>query len=664
MYNTGYPFARFTWDDQSGASTDTLYSADDDGLNVPVFFVLAERGTPGAIYFGGASELTPLLGATTFDPTSPYFNNSTQFLGTAMAGQGVCAIRLVDPAATTATLGLFATLTPASLVQYTKDSLGNRTVDAQGNYIPKLKADNVTQVTEAGYIIKWSVRQLASNESFDTLTPVTVGTGATAAVTYPVLTFKMFSQGVYGNRQGFSLSSTGALNASVAQNINSVLYRFVPMALPAGVSTTASPITDVYGATYSDISLKAAAIDPTTTLNYSLLYTLGTNYTDTDSGNSTLPYDIFVYSNNVKTMGAAVVAASAELTGLVPYMVDLIGGATMSGGLYDHLQIDTTSSTVVNPNVINYALGGSDGDTSWAKLDALVASWMAGSDHGEFNHIVQHPITHFSDPGFSMATKILCLNMLDMRNSIKLDMSTQDAAQPLNTRAQDIAAGQNIVFRAQMHPESTINGVGCCRVGVYAHAGRLISGTPYSGITPLTLNRLIQRRNLDGGSYIKGSSGGQPNSIVTGFYKVNWVADDEASQKIAWADCINTVRHADRKEIYYPALRTVYPNDTSLLADDEVSDRILYLMKIVQRVHARFSGVRENRKTLRPRIERDMNLECAAALSKDDIKVTATLFQTAADTNLGYAESVNLAITGAIPYRTLTVNLIVGRSAS
>jgi hypothetical protein len=297
-------------------------------------------------------------------------------------------------------------------------------------------------------------------------------------------------------------------------------------------------------------------------------------------------------------------------------------------------------------------------------FESLVNDWISGEDHGGFSNLQQHPMTHFYDPGFSLSTKTALLRMLDLRDNFKIDLATQDISQPVNTKAQDISAGQMLLFRAQMHPESQIAGVGCCRVGIYAHAAELVNGSPYGGPIPFNYNRLIQRRDLDGGIYLKGSSGGLPNSQVTIFRKPLWVADDESSQSLTWANCINTVRHASRTVIFYPALRTVYPNDTSLLSDDEISDRIIYMFKICRRIWAKYAGRRQDPKKLFPLIQMDINNECAAAFSGDNINIRATVFQTAVDTNLGYQISVNLNVSGRLPMRTMNFNVIVERSDS
>lgn len=659
MFNAGVPAANFFWQDLSGAQTPVLFSASDGGLCVPFQFIFAERGPVGQVEFGAAKELYSLFGSTSFDPASPYFTPAAQFVGTAMGGQGVNVMRLVDPTATVATLGLFITVTPGPLIQYQKDSNGARILDNSGNPKPILNGSN-QPTTEPGVTVRWSVRALAPNESISTLTTTTTS----GATTYPVMAFNMLSPGAYGNRQGFSLYSSGSALSSVANDVNSILYRFVPYELPTNVSTTASTISDYLGNSYSDFSFKDIAIYSKTQTNYAMKYILGNNYVDQDTFDSLLPYDVYTYGANIAAVGAAVLAVSPELEGTDPYLIDLISGQDLDGVYYDHLAVDPTSSTVVSSDVKQYALGGSDGDTSFANLQTLITAFCNSSDQGDFGDILRHPMTHFSDPGFTMATKYAIMNLLDVRDSIKLDISTQDASQPLNTKAQDLSAAQMLNFRAQMHPESTLTGVGCCRVGIYAHAGQLVSGTPYTGNIPFTLNRLVQRRDLDGGNIIRGSSGGQPNSIVTIFRKPNWAADDISVRSSFWATACNTVMYSSRKVFFYPSLRTVYPNDTSLLSDDEVSDRVIYIMKIAREKWAQWVGTRADPTDLFPQIEKDINDTVANAMGRDNIKVKATVFKTPVDSNLGYAFSVNLAITGNLPVRQINFNLILQRATA
>ena len=667
MYNKGFPVAKFTYNDQSGAQTN-LFTPDSDGLCVPFFFTLAERGEPGKIYFGGAKELFPILGEETFRPGSAYWNSASKFLGTAMAGQGVNVMRLVDPDATTASLALFVRMRAVNITQYQLDSSGKRVKDKNGNYIVLTSSPGVP-ITEPGYRAEWFVRSLVTDplnpqndETFDTLVSVNSTDEGGAYYEFPVLGFKMKWPGAAGNRMGFRLYSSNLQDSNLYNSIASVLYRFVPMQLPTAISTTASPITNLYGSDAIDFSFKDTAIYNRTAYEYAFSKQIENQYVNQNTGESVLPYEIHIYSNYVEEAGQLVLDKSSELTNTSPYQIDLISGKDINGNFYRHFEVSTGSALVVNASVVNYCTAGSDGVTTFTKLDTLVKEWLLGDNHGEFTNLYQHPMTHFYDPGFTMDTKMALFNMLDLRDNFKIDVSTQDITLPLNTQAEDLSTGQALAFAAQLHPESSITGVGSHRVGVYAHAGRLVGSDSYTDIVPFTYNRLVQRRDLDGGLYVKGSSAGLPNSQVTLFQKPNWTADDDYIRSLAWAGAINVVMHASRTVFFYPSLRTVYNNDTSLLSDDEISDRILYGFKIARRVWATYSGVRRSGQKLFSTIKQEIDREMSAAFGTDDVTVTSTVFQTAEDSNLGYSISINLNFRGNPSIREFNFNVNVVRA--
>jgi len=662
-YTGGFPTANFSITDDSGASTEVLYAVEDDGLNVPFQFIMAERGEPGRIYYGAGAELTPVFGSETFNEASAYYTTATRFLQNQMARQGVNAIRLVDPAATVASLGLFLEVWEADIIQYQTNSDGVRVIDSDGDFIPLMTTDQVpVAVTAPGLKVRWVVRALTSQENYRGLIKTTVVDGSNSKDVYPIKAFKVRSPGKYGNRQGFKLYSTGSEMATVANALGSIVYRFVPIALPTSVSTTASTIPDINGQRTVDVSFKDTAVYDRTGIDYSARYVLGNNYVNAVDGETTLPYDVYTYGTNIGIVGALVVAGNEDLEGVDPYMIDLISGTDLEGAHYTNLEVDADSTTVVNSDVINYASGGSDGEVSFAKLQELIVSWLEGTDHGEFGNMFQHGMTHMSDPGFALETKYALFNLLDIRDNIKLDICTQDVSMPPNTKAEDLSIGHLLAERARMHPESIITGVGCMRVSIFAHAGYLTNGTPYTGLVPFSLHRAIQRGNLAGGTYIRGSAGGRPNSEVTMFRKPNWAADDTSSRSRAWDIGINTVMYANRNVIFYPALRTVFPNDTSLLVEDEFSDVIIYMRKIAREVWTIYAGVTEPSESIWPQIEREIDNRCAFAFAGSNVRVKATLFQTAADENLGYVTSVNLAISGTPALRQMNFNVIVGRT--
>jgi hypothetical protein len=663
MYNNGLPIANYEVQDLSGASAAALATAPDNGLYVPFQFIMAERGVPGKIYFGAAAELTPRLGAQTFVSSSKYFNNATLFLNRAMSTAGCCVMRLADAAAAYSTLGVFLEVTSVDVPQYQKDAQGNRLLDVDGNFVPLLNAG--TPVTEPGIHVKWVVRVLTAQESYRGLTVATVTNGSVTTTTYPVFGLRMYWPGGAGNRQGFSLSSTKTLLSAVANDVKSVIYRFAPRALATDVSTTSGAIVDRLGNSYTDFSFKQRAVYSRTNTNYALGYALRTNYVDTANGyEPLLPYDLVTYGANIATVGAAVIAASPELAGTDPYMIDLISGQDLDGLYYDHLEVDATAASVVSDSVVQYAKGGSDGDTSFAKLQELIRDFFNGTDHGEFTYLLKHPFTHYADPGFSIETKYAMMGAVGLRRNLKVDVSTQDTSLPLNTAAQDLSAGQALQSRALLYPDSVLNGVPCHRIGVYAHAGYLTIDDPYVDIVPFTLARQEQRCQYDSGQRITGSAGGLDNGRISIFQAPNWSADDPAQRLLFWESAINTVIYGNRTDFFNPSARTVYNNDTSLLSSDEVSDRFCYVIKLCDRKWAQYVGIREDLTELFPQMEKELQQEIRTAMGVDNISGTVSFFQSASDANLGYAYSANVSLSGVLPARQFNFTLTMLRQAA
>jgi len=317
------------------------------------------------------------------------------------------------------------------------------------------------------------------------------------------------------------------------------------------------------------------------------------------------------------------------------------------------LQIDGASSGVVNSAVLNYFEGGDDGDVSFLGLQTLIRDWIAGTDHGEFKYLTKWPITHFFDPGFTQPTKLALFQLLTMRDNLNLRIATQDVLRDPNTKAEDLAIASVLAAQAANYPDSILNGVGCHRVAIYGQCGNLVNGTDYTGIVPLLVDRAKKLRDLNGGQRVAGSTAGQPNSNVNDFVlsSINWSSDDDDDRKTAWAIGLNTCMHASMNVIFYPDLRTVYEDDTSLLSNEEMSDYVSYAYMLSRVVWARQAGVRRPAEEMFSSIGEDMTNEINDRLKNGGVSVKVTVFQTAGDQNKGYVISANIAISSAMPFR-------------
>ena len=84
---------------------------------------------------------------------------------------------------------------------------------------------------------------------------------------------------------------------------------------------------------------------------------------------------------------------------------------------------------------------------------------------------------------------------------------------------------------------------------------------------------------------------GAPGSIVENMYDISckWVPFTVRNK--FWSVGLNWVQAYGRRSHFFPALKTVYPDDTSVLNSFITMMAICYLNKIGDAVHREFSGV-------------------------------------------------------------------------
>jgi hypothetical protein len=82
-----------------------------------------------------------------------------------------------------------------------------------------------------------------------------------------------------------------------------------------------------------------------------------------------------------------------------------------------------------------------------------------------------------------------------------------------------------------------------------------------------------------------------PASEVTMFRNVNVTFTPATVRNKDWANGLNWVESYGRRSLYFPAIKTVYDNDTSVLNSFFTMMACVELQKIGERARRRFSGV-------------------------------------------------------------------------
>jgi len=649
MANQTYPSIRFGIRDDTPTQVAEITVLP---IHIPLFLGFAEQGEVGVPVLGSYAKLTSVFGDRTFDERSPFYQHPMVFVDRACRRQQIYFVRLADDTAKIASQVVQVQTESTSVVQYQKDDQGRLILDAQGNRIPRLQEDGVTVVVEPGVKLTWSVRPFEAGEKLKTLKHTTVQVGGKEVVTAPIVASAGAYVGSKVNRTGFRLYVSSESDTAVAAKTKSQLLRFEPVQrdLTSGIVT---PIRDRFLQPYADVSFKTDALDPSTMKYYDLSEIIRNDYTNG------LPYDMQVYSDYVKLIAEKVLAVSPELDGLDPYQVNIFTGETPDGVPYDHVVVEGASS-ILNENVILYNQGGSDGTMTKESLEALTIAYLSGDVYPELGDSFRYPFTHLYDSGYSMEAKDALINFLSYRLDVKIDLSTQDVANPPNTPAEDQSTGSYLRGRALLHPESVIHGTPACRVSITQQCGYLNDTQTYRTHVPLLLDRLVKRCIHDGKTFINSEPKGRPNSEVTMFRDINWTPSAADHKQLSWDTGLNYAQYCDISTIHYPDIRSIYPIDESLLSDDLMTDKVIYHMKIVRDQWTQEVGKSGKPSLMFDRIGKAIDKRASFVFS-GTIRTLTTVFQTDADKLKGYRYSVQSKIYGSMPNRVWDVTIPVGR---
>ena len=627
-------------------------------LHVPVFFIYAAQGPLGIPVLGTYSQHAVTFGDYTFDERGPFHQHPTVFAKRACQYQQVYLVRLADTTATTGSLGLFCTVTPTALVQYQRDVYGNYVVDSSNNPVPMLLADGITIKTEPGMSLDWSVRQLADGETFDTLQEVTTLVGGVDVVTFPVFAVSAVSPGSAINNVGYRMYYSTDFDQNVVDNIDAMTYQFEPVQKD---STTAivSPIYDIYNDSTNAVALKANAYNVDTAQYLDLAEIVQQQYT------TGLPYELFVYTDYVAAIGSAVLSVSPELDGTSPYRINIMTAVDDAQHPYSHVVVTKASASILNPNVVLYLVGGSDGTLTKSNLEDLTIAYVAGDVYPMLNNPYRYPITHMYDSGYSLPNKLNLLKIWNIRDDIKIDFSTQDVANRANTAAEDQSTGSALRSAILLHPESLVFGTEAIRASVYQQCSTLTDTQTYRNIVPATIDRMIKRCMYNGVDYVTDTPKGRPNSEVSilSATNINWSPTTTDQKQLSWDTGLNYIDYCDIDTLFYADLRSIYPIDTSLLSDDVFVDMLVYLKHIARNIWTFYAGRSDRAAVLFPRIEDDIDKRCSYAFN-GGVKTSTKVYQTDIDSALGYQSTVEITVYGTMPNRVWKVIVPVTRTAS
>lgn len=655
-------------DESAGTRTSTVSMP----LHRPLVFIRAAQGDDKLEWLT-ASEAIKKYGEQTFDQFEKYYGNEQLLLDRAiLPNQGAYIKRLIPDDAATATIAIEAHVTTdVDVPQYRRDEDGKLIIDAEtGEPTPEVDGSN-TPVTRKGVKIKFVSRALTAEEfeaGYKNLNVRTVNTGAgtSTAKVYPIVAATFTSACERGNDFGFKLYIDMNKQSSDIQEVShALLWTFIPMEQPYN-SNTAYPIKDKFGTQLSQMVMRPNQTDPNTQMRISAEDTIQRLFYNEYDGRNLLPFNIHFFSNFIEEVGDIIRGYETDDPTLENgWMVNILSLTDTEGNPYKCAVFDDEDLEAISlsPIHINYMRGGSDGNISDEWFEATMREYLKLNIDPELADRFHYKITHIYDVGYSIETKMAIIDFMAAQLRCKAILAAQDSNRHLYSMDEATSLAAALKARCLITPESELYNTPAMRATIFAQSGYL-NDLNIKDIVPMTIWQAQRRSSYHGTNTIAGSWAASPANEVTMYKEINFIPYNADQKQLLWDGCANYIQYKDGKKFFAPAIRSIYSDATSLLADDEFTDACIYLMYIVDDAWTEHVSRKLPFATLAETIRGEIDDRAYKAFGSY-YTVSSNVYLSEEDKANHDTLSIDVTITGDYPKRVWNTTIIArGRSES
>lgn len=665
--------------------------------HLPLVYTFAEKGdTLPQLVIGDSA--TRYFGARTFDLRDRFATHQTLlYQAVTSAGNPVMLQRVIpEDAPPPAGFALWLDLSAEDeVVQYERNLDGSYLKDGStGALIPKLSGGVV--VKAPGHIGKLVVTRLPRvNATGDVITPAMIAdynsgntsvdikpvanlmgslTSVTGSITntdavvstrHPLMEFEVSSVGSYGDNCGIrfwpsTAKSTTPPDLRLLSDNKAFLYNMQVVQRPEA-NATPLIVRTLDGEMSIPFMFKDGAINKATDQELFFGKRAIASWEDLESTSGIPLQGLFgkhhVYYSNMQLIAAQIATRENSLDASFSaaaddlWLVNWMTGENASGNPYYSYQLQGPSQGgySLTGNTTIWASGGGDGTMTFDTFDALVKTQLEnfGDLEAPLLDMAQYPISVIYDSGFTMPTKKKMFVPMGRRKDVVVILSTQALNEAPNSESEDSSIGIALQTEARLYPESEAYGTPTCRAMVVGHSG-LLTNSQWSELTPLTIDIASKFAAYMGNGLGSWDSNkkpdSSPNNWVKGFRAVNNTYKPDPARTRDWTNGLVWVQHFDRRNLFYPALQTVYDDDTSTLNNIFTPFIIAELEKICFRTWAQLSG--DNSLTTEQYIERSDELILEEVRLRNNFdnraRVIPETYISAGDEARGYSYSCNV----------------------
>lgn len=589
--------------------------------HLPKFYIFAEKGPIGPYYVDlSRYSLTELYGTETFNTESKYYTHSTPFIEkTAAAANNMVVHRLLpSDAKDVANIALYLDVLPTTLPVYQKNTDGSIARDTNGNPIQKLDT-NGNPVTVSGYKVKWVTDYTVANSGtyqrglliqrpgtqLDTTTN-------TQSIQYPIFEFSAADAGEYGNRVAVRMwpalkTDIDPFPDLVFSDAKNYPYYFQLYKLADPLTGRMEVIFNNLPSVYNKFILDPLAKDPASGDAIDLGYIVQTKYIDQANNYKNELGNVYVYNTNITTLltqfyNAEKANTDAYTDSLINtidnniFAMNMLSFTNSNGSPYNTVMlVDANDSTRLTKNTNVFLKGAFDGTMNENIFDTLVYNDLLnyGNSLHEYQDLVKHPESIIYDTGFKLATKKALGNFISKRKDTFIVGSTYAFNAPSLTVDEQYSVAVALKTAYQLYPESVVFGTQTMRAAILSGSGYIVNSN-YKKRTPLSYDFLYKAALYMGASNGKWKNGflfdKEPNSVITELKNIDVTWIPSAVRSTMWSVGITFPLNFEINKQFYPAVRTIYENNTSVLNNFFTAMAIAYLNKIAHAAWRKFTG--------------------------------------------------------------------------
>lgn len=652
-----------------------LYERPPRAIHLPLCFMWAEWGPhdDAKLMYGNTIPLT--FGDETTNLRGKFANHATPYVQLFLSNANPILLKRLVPRdiGPKASVRIYADMVEDEFDEYDREIDGSFKRDNAGELVTtgnkvngvKLRfvsevipTDPVTKISEFG---KGTIKTGSLSSS----------TGVVSKM-YPILDIEAPHLGSKGNNHGIRIwAPTDKDSNPVKRNLieKDKVYPFRTSLVSRLNENTSSRLVDtIYGEKYDDFCLKPDLVDTDYNKDRFIKNVVIDGFQDMNPGpGAPVRYgpfgDLVTYQDNLKVIMEKILVNEKdqayfgnELTALTVgndsedyFLVNLFGLQQASGIPYQTARFEHGGNGIrFTENTDIYLTGASDGTMTDEEFADLVEAEIDqfADPNSKYQDIIEYPCSFFWDSGFPLRTKYKMGKFISQRKNTVVIISNYVSGERPLTTSEESARHVAIVERVRSFAESDYFATPTMRATVVSRSGQPLQSSyrkrlPCSYELANMVSRMAAGRSFksvylfDRVPYNKFELLGNVNSV----WAPSSVRNRDWTMGMMWPEKLS------QNEIYFPAARTVYKDDTSILTSLITAMVIAECQTVGILCQKQFSGGHFTKAQLKTRVEDYCRDELAMRFG-ELYRIRPECYFTDADDNRGYSWTLKIEVWG------------------